>query len=294
MKNKNHNNHDHDTMHDHSHHDHSGHDHDHSGLGGHDMGNLKLMFFVSLIFAVPVMILSPMMGLTLPFQVYFEGSEWIVMILSTILFIYGGRPFFTHAKMEIEMKSPGMMTLISLGISVSYVYSMYAFTSNIILKQNLHLMDFFFELASLIVIMLLGHWIENSAIASAGNALEKMAQLLPSSAYVVQKDGSTKEVPLVDVQIDDVVIVRSGENMPVDGLIVSGSSTVNESMITGEALAIKKDVGDTVIGGSINGAGTLQVKVVGTGESGYLASVMKLVSEAQNDQSKRETLSQVV
>ena len=289
---------DHSKM-DHSIMDHSKMDHGHMDHGSmdhsmHGMGNLKLKFFVSLIFAIPVLLIAPMMGIVLPFQFTFEGADTVVMVLSTILFFYGGMPFIKGAQMEIQMKSPGMMTLISLGISVAYVYSMYAYLMNNIIGSHIHVMDFFWELASLIVIMLLGHWIEMNAVSNAGNALEKMAALLPKDAMVQQADGSFKSTELVNVHINDIVQVGAGENFPVDGKIVKGSSNVNESMITGESLAVSKKEGDNVIGGSINGNGSLLVQVSGTGESGYLSQVMKLVEDAQKDQSKSERLSQVV
>ena len=289
---------DHSKM-DHSNMDHSKMDHsdmDHSGMDHsmHGMGNLKQKFFISLIFAIPVLLISPMMGIVLPFQFTFEGSEWLVLILSTILFFYGGMPFIKGAKMELEMKNPGMMTLITLGISVSYFYSIYAFINNVLLQSSHHVMDFFWELASLIVIMLLGHWIEMNAVGNAGNALEKMAALLPNEANVQQEDGSFVTKELTDVMIGDVVLVAAGESIPVDGKIIQGSSNINEAMVTGESLAVSKKLGDSVIGGSINGNGTLHIQVRGTGESGYLAQVMNLVSQAQKDKSKNERLSQVV
>lgn len=283
--------------HDHQHHNHEhNHDHGHDGMDHsmHGMGDLKTKFFVSLIFGLPIIFIAPMMGITLPFQFTFNGSEWLVALLATILFFYGGMPFLKGAKMELEMKNPAMMTLISLGISVAYVYSMYAFINNNVLNSSVHIMDFFWELASLILIMLLGHWIEMEAVANAGNALQKMAELLPSDAEVVQADGSTKTVALVDVVVGDKVIVKAGENMPTDGIIIEGSTSVNESMLTGEALAVNKKVNDKVIGGSVNGSGTITVEVTGTGESGYLSQVMDLVSNAQKDKSNVESMADVV
>lgn len=161
-----HNGHDHEKMH-HTNHEHGGMDH------SMHMGNLKVKFIVSLFLSIPIILLSPMMGGKLPFQLTFQGSEWVVLILASILFFYGGMPFLKGAKMELEMKNPAMMTLISLGISVAYIYSVYAFIANNITKSNTHVMDFFWELATLILIMLLGHWIEMNAISNAGNALQK-------------------------------------------------------------------------------------------------------------------------
>ena len=187
-----------------------------------------------------------------------------------------------------------MMTLISLGITASYLYSVYAFILNNFTSHRDHVMDFFWELASLIVIMLLGHWIEMRAVMSAGDVLQKMAKLLPSNASVRSPDGSFTEVPLQELQVGQYIMVKAGENVPADGVIVEGESNVNESLLTGESRETKKTVSDKVIGGSQNGSGSLLIKVTGTGESGYLAQVMQLVNSAQQDKSKAETLSDKV
>lgn len=258
------------------------------------MGNLKQKFFISLILAIPIIIFSPMMGLNLPFQVTFPGSDWIVLILATLLFFYGGMPFLKGAKMELAAKSPAMMTLISLGITVSYIYSVYAFIANTFLHSDGHIMDFFWELATLIVIMLLGHWIESNAVSNAGNALQKMAELLPGTATLLNDDGTTQAVDLKKIVVGNKVIVKAGEILPADGTLIDGTTTVNESMVTGEAKAISKTIGDKVIGGSVNGSGTITIEVTGTGESGYLAQVMHLVSSAQKEKSRVESLSDKV
>lgn len=274
-------------------HDMSGMDHNSMGHMGH-MGNLKQKFFVSLVMSIPILILSPMMGIKLPFQFTFPGSQWIILILSTILFFYGGMPFLSGARQELKDKSPAMMTLISLGITTSYLYSLYAFISNNFINPNGHVMDFFWELATLIVIMLLGHWIEMRAVAGAGDALQSLAKLLPSEASIQQPDGSFKQTPLSSLATDQVVMVKAGEKVPADGIILEGSTDINESMLTGEARKVSKNKGDTVIGGSQNGSGSILVKVTGTGDSGYLAQVMQLVSDAQQAKSKAETMSDKV
>ncbi|MBK3720365.1 Copper-exporting P-type ATPase B [Staphylococcus arlettae] len=286
---ENHDHHDHHQHHEaHAHHDHaSGHAHHH-----HD--NFKIKFFVSLIFAIPIIILSPMMGVTLPFQFTFSGSEWIVLILATILFFYGGKPFLFGGKEEIAAKQPGMMTLVALGISVAYIYSLYAFYMNNISNSTGHTMDFFWELATLILIMLLGHWIEMNAVGNAGDALKKMAELLPNSAIKVTHDDQREEVKISDIVIDDIVEVKAGESIPSDGIIVQGQTSVDESLVTGESKKVQKAQNDIVIGGSINGSGTIQVKVTAVGEDGYLSQVMELVNQAQNDKSKAELLSDKV
>lgn len=267
-----------------------------SDMGGHmmSMGNLKQKFWVSLVVAIPVLLFSPMMGIHASGLLSFPGASWVVLVLATFLFFYGGRPFLSGAKMELKMKSPAMMTLIAMGIIVSYGYSIYAFIANNILRTIDHKMEFFWELATLIVIMLLGHWVEMRAVGRAGNALQKMAELLPGSAHLIQQDGSTKDVPLQEVRVGQQVTVKLNERIPTDGKIVSGETTVNESMVTGESRAIKKGVGATVIGGSLNGNGTLVIEVTGTGESGYLAQVMKLVRDAQQDKSRVESISDKV
>src|SRR5690554_982363 len=272
--------------------------HDHSGHGhmGHmeHMGNLKLKFWVSLIITIPILFLSNFMGIELPFQISFPGSDWVVVILSTALFIYGGTPFLKGAKMELGERKPAMMTLISMGITVAYIYSLYAFISNNFIHNAPHLMDFFWELATLIVIMLLGHWIEIRAVGNAGNALQKMAELLPGKALLINEHGEISEVNLKEVHIGQHLLVNAGEKIPTDGIILQGKTSVNESMVTGEAKAVNKKVGDKVIGGAVNGKGTLKIEVTGTGESGFLSQVMKLVSDAQKEKSRSETLSDKV
>lgn len=275
-------------------HDHEGHEMDHSGMDhSMHMGNFKQKFWLSLILAIPIIVLSPMMGMQLPFQFTFPGSEWVVLVLATILFIYGGQPFLSGAKMELQMKSPAMMTLIAMGISVSYIYSLYSFVAN---KMNpeAHVMDFFWELATLIVIMLLGHWVEMSAVSNASNALKKLAELLPDEVNKIEADGSTKIVKLQEIKKDDRLLVRAGDKMPTDGEITDGSTIVDESAVTGESKGVQKTVGDSVIGGSINGDGTIQLKVTGTGEDGYLAKVMTMVKQAQQEKSKLESISDKV
>lgn len=284
---QNHMNHSNQMHHDnHASHHHSGHAHHH--------GNFKVKFFVSLIFAIPIILLSPLMGVNLPFQFTFPGSEWVVLILSTILFFYGGKPFLSGGKDEIAAKKPGMMTLVALGISVAYIYSLYAFYMNNFSSATGHTMDFFWELATLILIMLLGHWIEMNAVGNAGDALKKMAELLPNSAIKVMDNGQREEVKISDIMTDDIVEVKAGESIPTDGIIVQGQTSIDESLVTGESKKVQKNQNDNVIGGSINGSGTIQVKVTAVGEDGYLSQVMGLVNQAQNDKSSAELLSDKV
>lgn len=293
----------------HEHHEMSGHDHHdmNHGMNGHDhhemdhggmdhsmhMGNFKQKFWLSLVLSIPIIVLSPMMGMQLPFQFTFPGSEWLVLVLATILFIYGGQPFLSGAKMELKMKSPAMMTLIAMGISVAYIYSLYSFIANKV-NPHEHVMDFFWELATLIVIMLLGHWVEMNAVSNASNALKKLAELLPDEVNKIEADGSTKQVKLQEIHRGDLLLVRAGDKMPTDGEITDGSTIVDESAVTGESKGVQKAVGDSVIGGSVNGDGTIQLKVTGTGEDGYLAKVMTMVKEAQQEKSKLESISDKV
>ncbi|PTF18808.1 heavy metal translocating P-type ATPase [Staphylococcus cohnii] len=292
------NNHESRDHHDHGMHEehhtqhHEGHDmHDHHG---HHHGNFKRKFFISLLFAIPIVILSPMMGIKLPFQFSFNGSDWIVLVLATVLFFYGGKPFLTGAKDELLSKKPGMMMLVALGISVAYIYSLYAFYMNHFCHASGHVMDFFWELATLILIMLLGHWIEMNAVGNAGNALKKMAELLPNKAIRVIDSEEKEEVSISEIAANDIVEVKAGESIPADGVITQGSTSVDESLVTGESKQVIKNEQDEVIGGSINGSGTVHVKVTATGENGYLSQVMGLVNQAQNDKSDAELLSDKV
>ncbi|WP_438770788.1 copper/silver-translocating P-type ATPase CopB [Enterococcus sp. AZ095b] len=283
----------------HEHHsmDHSSMDHHDHMSGGMDhsmhMGNFKQKFWLSLLLAIPIILFSPMMGMEFPFQVTFPGSDWLVLILATILFIYGGQPFLSGAKMELKQKSPAMMTLIAMGISVAYVYSVYSFIANLI-NPHTHVMDFFWELATLIVIMLLGHWIEMSAVSNASNALQKLAELLPETVKRLRTDGTEETISLKEVKEGDHLVVRAGDKMPTDGKILKGETIVDESAVTGESKGVKKQTSDPVIGGSINGDGTIEIEVTGTGENSYLAKVMDMVRQAQGEKSKLESLSDKV
>ncbi|MCK8618490.1 copper-translocating P-type ATPase [Apilactobacillus kunkeei] len=267
---------------------------DHGSMGHMHMGNLKLKFWISLILMIPIIIMSPMMGMKMPFQVTFPGSDFVVLVLGTILFIYGGYPFFTSCISEMKNKKPGMMSLITMGISVAYVYSVYAVIANDILKVRPMVNDFFWELSTLIVIMLLGHWIEMNSVMNAGSALNKLAELLPDNAHLVQSDGQTRDVSVHELSEGQTILIKSGEKVPADGTIIDGSTALNESLITGESRDVQKGVNDSVIGGSINGSGTIKVKITGTGESGYLSKVMNMVSEAQSSKSEAEDLANKV
>lgn len=274
-------------------HDHRGH-HDHSG-GGHEHhhhGNFKELFLKSLPLGIIILLLSPMMGITLPFQFTFPYSDIIVSILSSILLIYGGRPFYQGALEEFKQKAPGMMSLVSLGISVSYLYSIYAVVAKYLTGE--HVMDFFFEFASLILIMLLGHWIEMKAIGEAGDAQQALAELLPKDAHVVLDDDSINTRPVSELKVGDIVRVQAGENVPADGIIKRGESRVNEALLTGESKPIEKNVGEKVIGGSTNGEGVLYVEVQETGDKSFISQVQALIGQAQNQPSRAENIANKV
>ena len=265
--------------------------HDMMMHGGHmmHMGNLKRKFWLSLILSLPIIFLSPAMGVHLPFQFSFPGSEWVVAIFATILYFYGGEPFLSGAFYEIKAKKPEMMTLISLGITTAYIYSIYAFVENNLLSSKVHVMDFFWELATLILIMLLGHWIEMKSVMNANSSVHDLAKLLPDKVHV-QNNGRTEDVAINAVQKNAVILVKAGESIPLDGVVLNGSSQVNESLVTGESSAVTRKENDKVIGGSINGSGTLTVKVTSSANSGFLANVNKLVQSSQMNKSRLQNL----
>lgn len=280
----------------HSGHDHSGYSgHDHSGHGGHEHhhhGNFKELFLKSLPLGIIIMLLSPMAGFELPFQFAFPYSDIVVAILSTILIIYGGRPFYQGAVDEFKQKEPGMMALVSLGLSVSYLYSIYTVIASYVTGEQI--MDFFFEFASLLLIMLLGHWIEMKAIGEAGDAQEELAKLVPKDAHVVLDDDSIETRPVADLKVGDLIRVQAGENVPADGTIERGESRLNEALLTGESKAVKKGPGDEVIGGSTNGEGVLYIKVNETGDQSFISQVQNLISQAQSQPSRAENIAQKV
>ncbi len=209
---------------DHAHHNHGG--HDHSDHGHHHHGNFKEIFLKSLPLGIVILLLSPMMDVRLPFQFTFPYSDIVVAVLATILLVYGGKPFYQGAIAEFKEKAPGMMALISLGISVSYLYSIYAVLARYVTGD--HIMDFFFEFASLLLIMLLGHWIEMKAIGEAGDAQKSLAELVPKDAHVVLEDDSIETRPVNELKVGDLVRVQAGENVPADGIIKRGTSRINE------------------------------------------------------------------
>lgn len=260
---------------------HSGHGHDNHHA--HMVQDFKKRFYVSLIFTIPILILSPMIQQFLNVDWRFTGDLYILFALSTFVFFYGGLPFLKGGKDELKDRTPAMMTLISLAITVAYVYS----TASVFgLAED----NFFWELATLVEIMLLGHWIETRSIMGASKALEELAKLMPSEAHLLNEDGSTTEVEVSELQHDQRVLVKPGEKTPVDGRIVEGKSSVDESMLTGESLPVDKSVAEEAIGGSINGEGSLVLSVTKTAEDTYFSQVITLVKEAQESKSRAQDL----
>lgn len=268
-----------------SHQEHHSSDHhdNHAGHHEHMVKDFKQKFFISLVLTIPILALSPMIQGFIGVDWRFTGDMYILFGLSTIVFFYGGWPFLTGAKDELKEKNPGMMTLIALAISIAYVYSsfvVFGFEGDIL----------FWELATLVVIMLLGHWIEMRSVMGASNALEKLIELMPQVAHLMTEDGETKDVPVAKLKEDDQVLVKPGEKVPVDGIITKGSSTLDESMLTGESIPVEKGVEDEAIGGSVNNEGSLVIRVTKTGDASYLSQVIELVKQAQEDKSKLQDI----
>jgi len=246
------------------------------------MLDFKKRFIISSVITVPILILSPLIQNFLNFSFIFPGDKYLLFLLSSFIFFWGGWPFLKGVFVEAKQKRPGMMTLIAIAISVAYFYSMAVVFG---LKGKF----FFWELATLIDVMLLGHWIEMKSVLGASKALEKLAELMPSTAHLV-KGNDVVEINISELKKDDIVLIKSGEKIPADGIVVKGSSYINESMLTGESKPVKKTIGLTVIGGSINGNEILEVRVVGMGKDSYLAKVIDLVRRAQETKSKTEKL----
>ena len=256
-----------------------------SGMDHHAMmvQDFKRRFWVSLAVMIPILVLSPMIQMFLGVDWRFPGDSYILLALSTFLFFYGGWPFLKGAKDELRHKSPAMMTLIALAIIVAYVYS----AATVFGVQG---SDFFWELASLIVIMLLGHWIEMRSVMGASKALEELAKLMPESAHMIMDNGETMEMPVSSLKAGQAVLVKPGEKIPIDGIVYEGDSEVNEAMITGEAVPVEKEKGDEVIGGSVNGDGILKFKVSHVGDDTFLSQVIRLVRDAQASKSNTQRL----
>lgn len=246
------------------------------------MEDFKKRFIVSIILTVPVLILSPAIQSFLGYELRFYGSNIILFLLSSIIYIYGGHPFLKGIYDELKNKNPGMMTLIAVAISVAYIYS-----SAVVF--GLAGKFFFWELVTLIDIMLLGHWTEMRSVIGASKALEKLVKIMPSEAHLL-KDGDSVDVQVDELKIGDKVLVKPGEKIPVDGILVEGKSNINEAMLTGESKPVFKSTGDEVIGGAINGEGSMQVEVKKTGKDTYLNQVIELVRTSQESRSRTQDL----
>ncbi len=289
----------------HKHHDHikehqpgqkqkeTGHAHNHAtanppmGHAGHDhhammIGDFKKRFYVVLVLTIPIMLLSEMIQHWLSIHLTFSGSRYVLLVLSSAVFLYGGWPFLKGWLQEMKDSNPGMMTLIGFAITVAYIYS-------VATVFGLRGMDFFWELATLILIMLLGHWIEMKSIAGASRELELLVQLMPDDAHLVHGDHNM-DVRTESLKANDIILVKPGEKVPADGLITEGESYLNESMLTGESKPVEKTKGDKVIAGSVNGNGAIKISVLHASKDSYLSQVVKLVQDAQRSKSKTQLL----
>lgn len=259
--------------------------HDHKNHHAHMAADFRDRFWVSLILTLPILILSPLLQKMVGVRevIHFSGDIYVLFVLSTAVFFYGGWPFLKGLFKEIKSKQPGMMTLVAVAITTAYAYSsavVFGLTGKV----------FFWELATLVDVMLLGHWIEMRSVMGASKALEELAKLMPSDAHKLMPDGSVKHVPLSELAVDDKVLIKPGEKIPADGVITEGESAVNEAMLTGESTPVTKKTNDKVIGGAINGEGSLTIAVKGTGKDSFLSQVIDLVKQAQESKSKTQDL----
>jgi len=251
----------------------------------HMVADFKRRFWVSLGLTVPLLALSPMVQafLGLGEMLRFTGDLYVLFALSSVIFFYGGYPFLKGLVDEMKEVQPGMMTLIAIAVTVAYAYSS-------IVVFGLPGKIFFWELATLIDIMLLGHWIEMKSVMGASRALEELAELMPSEAHKVMPDGSTKDISLEELRVGDRVLVKPGEKVPVDGEVVDGETSINEAMLTGESRPVDKKLGSTVIGGAINAEGSITVEVTSTGKDSFLSQMISLVDQAQQSKSRSQDL----
>jgi len=259
--------------------------HDHHGHHAHMAADFRNRFWISLILTLPILVLSPMLQKLVGLQeaIGFPGDVYVLFAFSSAVFWYGGWPFLKGLLKELQSLQPGMMTLVAVAITTAYLYSsavVFGLTGKM----------FFWELATLVDIMLLGHWIEMKSVMGASKALEELAKLMPSDAHKLMPDGSVKDVPLGELAVGDKVLIKPGEKVPADGVILSGESFVDEAMLTGESTPVAKKTGGKVIGGAINGEGSLTIEVKGTGKDSFLSQVIDLVKQAQESKSKTQDL----
>ena len=263
-------------------------EHHHGGRGSHHahmVADFRRRFWVSLILSVPVLALSPLIQawLGLGEALAFPGDRSVQAVLATVIYFYGGWPFLRGVAGELGGRQPGMMTLIGLAITVAWGYST-------LVALGLHGEVFFWELATLIDIMLLGHWIEMKSVLGASGALESLVRLMPAEAHLVGAGGATRDVPVAELGHGDRVLVKPGEKVPTDGMIVEGETSVNEAMLTGESKPVEKGKGATVIGGAVNGEAAIIVEVQKTGDETYLSQVITMVRQAQESRSRSQDL----
>ncbi len=249
---------------------------------GRHLAEFKKRFFVSLVLTIPVLLLSEAIQTWLSFYISIPFQSYILFLLSAIVYFYGGWPFLKGLVGEIKTRQPGMMTLVGTAISVAFFYS----TATVFFIVG---KDFFWELATLIDVMLFGHWIEAKSVLGASRALEELVKIMPTTAHLV-KDGEIEDVPVSQLKAGDIVLIRPGEKMPSDGIVIDGESFVNEALLTGESKPVHKEKEDKVIGGAINGDGVLKTRIDKTGEETYLAQVIKLVRQAQESRSRTQDL----
>jgi P-type Cu2+ transporter len=276
------------SEHDHTHMEHMDHNAPAAGPdrhAGHKIADFQRRFWICLLFTVPILALSPVIQgfLRLGTRIRFTGDTYLLFLLSTLVFFYGGWPFLKGFISEINARRPGMMTLIAVAITTAYTYSV-AVTFGLMGEV------FYWELATLIDIMLLGHWIEMKSVMGASKALETLAKLMPSDAHMVMPGGMVHDVPLREIKNGDTLLVKPGEKIPADGDVIEGETSVDESMLTGESKPVGKKRGDEVIGGSVNGEGSITVIVRKTGADSFLSQVIELVRQAQASKSKTQDL----
>ncbi len=259
--------------------------HDHHDHHAHMAADFRKRFWISLVLTLPILVLSPLLQklVGLRAAIRFSGDVYVLFAFASAVFWYGGWPFLKGLFKELESRQPGMMTLVAVAITTAYFYSS-AVVFGLAGKM------FFWELATLVDIMLLGHWIEMKSVMGASKALEELAKLMPSDAHKLMPDGSVKDVPLSELTVNDKVLIKPGEKIPADGVIVEGESSVNEAMLTGESTPVIKETAGQVIGGSINGEGSLTVEVKSTGKDSFLSQVIDLVKQAQESKSKTQDL----
>jgi Cu2+-exporting ATPase len=258
---------------------HHHHDHHHADM----VSDFKIRFWISLVVTIPVLALSPLIQSFFGYSLAFPADKYVLLALSSFIYFYGGWPFLTGLVSEFRNKRPGMMTLVGLAITIAYVYSA-------VVVFGVPGKVFFWELVTLIDVMLLGHWIEMRSVMSASNALQELVKLLPSRAHRISDSEAIVDVKIGALQPNDRILVKPGEKIPVDGQIIEGESDINEAMVTGESKPVNKKVGDQVIGGSVNGEATIKIKVTKIGKDSYLSQVIELVKHASESKSRAQGL----